>query len=253
MSESSAPIVRVATYNVHGCVGLDRRRSEARIAEVIASLSADVVGLQELNLRRARSGAVDQAATIAEQLGWNVLFQPALQYPDEDFGDAIISRYPLRLIRVARLPGNGTWYCREARIALWAEVKTDCGPLQVMNTHLGLGRRERLVQAQWLAGSEWLGSVARNAPLVLLGDLNSLPGSLPHRSLTDRVRDVRESTEKQLSTFPTYLPALALDHILVSQTLRSIKAEVHRTALARIASDHFPLVAELMEAERLVG
>jgi endonuclease/exonuclease/phosphatase family metal-dependent hydrolase len=98
-------------------------RSELRVADVIASLGADLVGLQELNVRRLRSGAVDQAAIIAQQLGWNPLFQPALQNPDEDLGDAIISRYPLRLIRTAELPGPSPWYCREPRVALWARHK----------------------------------------------------------------------------------------------------------------------------------
>jgi endonuclease/exonuclease/phosphatase family metal-dependent hydrolase len=106
MTEIAQPMLRVATYNVHGCVGIDRRRSELRIADVIASLGADLVSLQELNLRRPRSGAVDQAVIIAQQLGWNALFQSALQNPDEDLGDAIISRYPLRLIRTAELPGS---------------------------------------------------------------------------------------------------------------------------------------------------
>jgi len=55
MNEASAPKLRVATYNVHGCVGMDRQRSEARIAEVIAQLSVDIVALQELDLSRRRS------------------------------------------------------------------------------------------------------------------------------------------------------------------------------------------------------
>src|SRR5690348_4841850 len=186
------PSLRIATYNVHRCIGTDWRRSEARIAEVISSMSADIVGLQELSLRRARFGGADQAAIIAQQLGWNVLFQPAMQNVREYFGDAIISRYPLRLVRVAELPGKSPWYCREPRIALWAEANTNLGTIQVMNTHLGLGRSERLLQAEWLAGPEWLGSVPENTPLLLLGDLNSTPGSQSYRSLTGSLRDVRE-------------------------------------------------------------
>ena len=241
--------LRVATYNVHRCVGIDRRRSELRIAKVIASLGADLVGLQELNLRRARSGEVDQAAIIAAQLGWNALFQPALQNPTEDFGDAIISRYPLRLIRAAELPGLSPWYCREPRVALWAEVETEFGSIQVMNTHLGLGRTERRLQAQWLAGPDWLGGVSPAIRLVMLGDLNCLPGSQPYRCLTSRLRDVRESISPRTSlrTYPTYCPVLAVDHIFVNHALHPVNVHVHRTALSRMASDHFPLVAELQK------
>ena len=137
---------------------------------MISAIGADVVGLRELGMRRARSGESDRAGKVAHQLRWNVLFQPALQNRRGDFGDAIISRYPLRLVRAAELPGKGPWYCRELRIALWAEVQTALGTIQVMNPHLGLGRAERLFQAQWLAGPDWLGSVATETPLVLLGD-----------------------------------------------------------------------------------
>jgi endonuclease/exonuclease/phosphatase family metal-dependent hydrolase len=77
MNETFALKLRVATYNVHGCVGMDRQRSEARIAEVIAQLSVDIVGLQELDLSRRRSAGVDQTGIIAEQLGWHSHFYPA--------------------------------------------------------------------------------------------------------------------------------------------------------------------------------
>ena len=81
--ETFALKLRVATYNVHGCVGMDRQRSEARIAEVIAQLSVDIVGLQELDLSRRRSAGVDQTGMIAEQLGWHSHFYPAMRRGDE--------------------------------------------------------------------------------------------------------------------------------------------------------------------------
>ena len=81
--ETSALKLRVATYNVHGCVGMDRQRSEARIAEVIAELSVDIVALQELDLGRRRSAGVDQTGIIAEQLGWHSHFYPAMRRGDE--------------------------------------------------------------------------------------------------------------------------------------------------------------------------
>ncbi len=74
----------VATYNVHGCVGIDGHRSEGRIAEVIASMSTDVVGLQEVDLGRSRSSHVDQTALIAKELGWKYHFHPAMRKGDEE-------------------------------------------------------------------------------------------------------------------------------------------------------------------------
>ena len=87
-SEPTGRRLRVATYNVHGCVGMDGQRSEGRIAEVIASMSADIVGLQELDLGRPRSAHADQAALIATQLGWKYHFHPAMRTGGEQYGIA---------------------------------------------------------------------------------------------------------------------------------------------------------------------
>src|SRR5436190_16620436 len=111
-SEPTRQRLRVATYNVHGCVGMDAQRSEDRIAEVIASMSADIVGLQELDLGRPRSAHADQAALIAKQLGWKHYFHPAMRHGDGQYGNAILSRFPIELQRAAELPGPAPWYCR---------------------------------------------------------------------------------------------------------------------------------------------
>ncbi|HEV2842338.1 MAG TPA: endonuclease/exonuclease/phosphatase family protein [Chthoniobacterales bacterium] len=250
MSGNDGERLRVATYNVHGCRGMDARRSEERVAEVIAMLNVDVIGLQELDLNRRRSAGIDQAAVIAEQLGWHRFFHPALRREDEQYGDAILSRYPMRLRKAQELPSVTTRVCPESRAAIWVEIKTAGGMVQVINTHLGLGRRERFMQAQLLAGPEWLGSVETHDPLVLLGDFNSLPASPAFQLLARQLRDVRTlvSPAPSLRTYPTRLPLLAVDHILVNERLRVDSVKVVRNAATRIASDHFPLVADLRRA-----
>lgn len=246
LPDVNGPRLRVATYNVHGCVGIDGRRSETRIAEVIASLNADIVGLQELDLGRARSARVDQARVIAEQLSWHSLFEPAMRHGDEHYGNAVISRFPLRLHRVCQLEGRGTWYCRETRVALWVEAKTDHGLVHVVNTHLALGRVESFRQAAQLASAEWLGGALTEMPLVLLGDFNSLPGWRAHRALAKQLLDLRAHLRSGAHrTFPTRLPLLAVDHIFVNARLQPVTLRTHRNATARLASDHYPLVAEL--------
>ena len=148
MNETSAPKLRVATYNVHGCVGMDRQRSEARIAEVIAQLLVDIVALQELDLSRKRSAGVDQTGMIAKRLGWHSHFHPAMRRGDEHYGHAVLSRYPLTFRRAAELPGRAPFFCRENRAAIGMDVETNLGTVHIINTHLGLGWRERLLQAQ---------------------------------------------------------------------------------------------------------
>ena len=250
MNETFAPKLRVATYNVHGCVGLDRHRSETRIAEVIAELSVDIVGLQELDFSRTRSAGVDQTGMIAERLGWHSHFHPAMRRGDEHYGHAILSRYPLTFRRAAELPGTAPFFCRENRAAIGMDVETNLGTVHIINTHLGLGWRERLLQAQLFTRSEWHAAIAGDAPFILLGDFNSLPGSGPYRALTRYLRDVRElvPATRPIRTFPTWFPALAVDHIFVNAALQPLSVIVHRSPVARIASDHFPLVAELVPA-----
>jgi endonuclease/exonuclease/phosphatase family metal-dependent hydrolase len=249
MSEIAGERLRVATYNVRGCRGMDGRRSETRIAEVIAAVDADVIGLQELDANRRRSGGVDQARVIAIELGWHWVFHPALRTADELYGNAILSRYPVRLQQAKELP-TAMALCRETRGAIWAEIEAPGGPIQLINTHLGLGRRERWMQCQLLAGPEWLGRVSADEPVILMGDLNSLPRSPAFRLLAQQLRAVRSTVTPslRLPTFPTRYPLLALDHILVNDRLPVSSVSVFQNDAARMASDHFPLIADLRRA-----
>jgi len=238
--------LRVATYNVHGCMGMDRQRSEERIAKVIAEMSVDIVALQEVDLGRRRSAGADQTKMIAEQLGWHGYFYPAMRRDDEHYGNAILSRYKLNVRRAVELPGKSPFYCRENRGAIEAEIETNLGNVRIINTHLGLGWRERFVQAQLFISAEWHAAIARETPLILLGDFNSLRGSRPYRTLNRHLRDVRQLTKTSgpIRTFPTRFPVLTVDHIFVNEALQPLSMTVHSSPLARIASDHFPLMAE---------
>jgi len=231
---------------------MDRQRSEARIAEVIAESSVDIVGLQELDLGRRRSAGVDQTRIIAEQLGWYSHFHPAMRRSDEHYGNAILSRYQLSLRRAVELPGRPPFFCRESRAAIKVNVETNLGKVHIINTHLGLGWRERVSQAQLFTSAEWRAAIASDIPLILLGDFNSLRGSGPYRTLTRCLRDVRELVEATgpIRTFPTRLPLLAVDHIFVNGAVQPLSITVHRSPLARIASDHFPLVSEFVLSHR---
>ena len=242
--------LRVATYNVHGCTGMDRLRSETRIADVIAEMSVDVVALQELDLGRRRSAGADQTKVIAQQLGWHSYFHPAMRRDAEHYGNAILSRYPLTFRRGVELPGTPPFFCRENRAAVEVKIETNLGNVHIINTHLGLGWRERCVQAQLFTNAEWLAAIASDTPIILLGDFNTLPGSRPYRTLNRHLHDVREliETTESIRTFPTRFPVLSVDHIFVNGRVQPVSLTVHRSPLARIASDHFPLLAEFVRS-----
>jgi endonuclease/exonuclease/phosphatase family metal-dependent hydrolase len=246
-------VPRLLTYNVHRCVGADVRADPGRIAAVIAACAPDIVALQELDVGRARTGGIDQAHAIARRLDMDFHFHPALHVEEERYGNAVLTALPLRLVRAGALPGL-TWRPRlEPRGALWVEVATGGGTLQVINTHLGLLARERVAQVEVLLGPAWLGHPhCRDAPAVLLGDFNAVPGSRAYALLAGRLRDAQRAVppppaarRRPRATFPARWPVLRIDHVFLGPGITPRGAEVRRGPLERIASDHLPLVVDL--------
>lgn len=135
----------------------------------------------------------------------------------------------------------------EPRGAIWVAVHGDGWELQLINTHLGLRRRERLLQAEALLGPEWLGHPACRAPRVLCGDLNDRPASLVCRRLTGLLRDAQLVLDghRPQRTWLTRIPLARIDHVFVGQEVDVLGIEVPRTELTRTASDHLPLIVEV--------
>ncbi len=238
---------RILTYNVHRWLGTDRQIAPGRIADVIAACGPDVVALQEVRVGRVRSGGIDQAAAVAVRLGMDLHFQPTIRVFGEQFGIAVLSRHPSRVMRSGRLPSLSAGPAIEKRSALWVQVELDGWQLNVVNAHLSLRSRERLNQAETLVGREWIGHPACAGPAVLLGDFNAPPHSRSYRLMASRLTDAQlcDPLRDPQATFHTRAPVLRLDHIFVSGAVDVLAAAPVRTPLARIASDHFPLMAEL--------
>jgi endonuclease/exonuclease/phosphatase family metal-dependent hydrolase len=237
---------RILTYNVHRCVGADRRLDVGRIADVIAALEPDIVALQELDVGRARTDGVDQALEIATRLEMTFHFNAAVRVEEEQYGDAILTSYPERLVGAGALPGLNPALRLEPRGALWVAVKIGDVELQVINTHLGLAPREQQLQAAALAGPHWLGKEDCRPPAILLGDFNATRTSVVYRTLTRRFDEARSlaPTRRPTSTFPARLPFLRIDHVFVSDGVKVLDLDAPYTAATRAASDHLPLVMD---------
>jgi endonuclease/exonuclease/phosphatase family metal-dependent hydrolase len=237
---------RIVTYNVHRCVGVDRRLDVARVADVIAALEPDIVALQEVDVGRARTGGVDQAHAIAERLAMVAHFNAALRVEEEQYGDAILTDLPERLIKAGPLPGLSPALRLEPRGALWVAIDVGGVELQVINTHLGLVPREQQAQAAALAGHGWLGRADAATPLILLGDFNATRASVVHKTLTTRLASARSLCphRRETATFPSRLPMLRIDHVFVSAGVRVLDVSAPITPAARLASDHLPLVMD---------
>ncbi len=238
--------LRLMTWNVHRCVGVDRKLDVERVADVIAGCRADVVALQELDVGRARTRGIDQAHRLADLLKMRSHFHPAITVEGERYGDAILTALPERLVKAGALPGLPKIRALEPRGALWVAVDLGGVELQVINTHLGLVPREQQVQVAELLGQRWLGSEAFTAPAVLLGDFNALPVSQTYRMLTAVLRDAQDGLGKAATaTFPSGFPILRIDHVFLAGDIRVAGVESPFDPRARVASDHLPLIVEL--------
>lgn len=238
--------MRLVTYNVHRCVGTDRRLDVERIAGVLAALEPDIVCLQELDVGRARTGGVDQAETIARELQMKSRFHPAMTVEEELYGDAVLTALPHRVVKAGELPTINVPGL-EPRGALWLDVEVDGRTLQVINTHLGLVPREQRAQAAHLLGPEWLGAAQRRGgELMLAGDFNAPVGSAVYRAFRRRLADAQLQTDafRVVATFPSAFPMLRIDHVFVSEGVRVRRVGVADGMLARRASDHLPLIVD---------
>ena len=238
--------MRLVTYNVHRCVGVDKRLDVDRIAGVIAELEPDIVCLQELDVKRARTGGVDQAGAIAERLAMAVRFHPAMTVETEEYGDAILTPHPERLVRVGALPTVRGVPGLEPRGALWVQVEIDGVTLNVLTTHLGLVPREQRLQAAALVGKDWLGHPDCTGPTILAGDFNATSITRPSQTLTRALVDCQRALglKQTIKTFPSCFPAIRIDHVFISSEIRVTGVRAPFSPLSRMASDHLPLVMD---------
>ena len=173
-------------------------------------------------------------------------FNPAMAFEAEAYGDAILTNLPERLVRAGPLPGYPPVPHLEPRGALWVAVQVGDYELQVITTHLGLIPGEQRLQAAALAGINWLGSPGRNNPTILLGDLNAHRRSQVCKTLLHGLRDTRQLVKGAgaVSTFPSTLPIVGIDHVFVSDDVRVTSIMTPLDRLTRQASDHLPLVVD---------
>jgi endonuclease/exonuclease/phosphatase family metal-dependent hydrolase len=236
--------IRIMTYNVHACVGMDGELSPERIARVIDQSGANVICLQELDVFRRRSGNRDQAHAIALHLEMNHKFHPAWHLEEESFGNAILTRFPMRMVEMKGLHHHKS--DRSRRSALWAEIDVNEElSLQLINTHLSIYPKEQLIQARELM-EEWVQPASLLGPVVLCGDFNARPNSATHKAFAGKMFDVESFDQTRTrSTYFSPFPMARFDHIFVTRGLLPVNTQVIDSRIAKVASDHLPLIADL--------
>lgn len=226
--------LRVVSYNIHRCVGMDGLKRPARIAQVLDDLDFDFAGLQEVESSDGAGTTMHQLAELAHSTGSLAIAGATMFDPVGDYGNGLLVRGTARKVlrhdlSVAR---------REPRGALDVTVEARGRNARVIVTHLGLGISERRAQI-----SELLRIVSKPAqlPTIVLGDFNEwFPWARGRRRLVDRFGSIPLPR-----TFPTRCPLFALDHVWVCPRRLLGRLSVVKTPLTRIASDHLPVLATL--------
>jgi endonuclease/exonuclease/phosphatase family metal-dependent hydrolase len=230
--------LRIATYNIHRCRGLDGRTRPERIAAVLRTIDADVVALQEVVGAGPRGHG--HAEELGALLGMGWVMAPARQRRGHQFGNAVLSRLPI----TQHLEHDLSWKTCEPRRMQRVDIAADGCTLHVYNVHLGTALLERRHQAERLATIVSDRHVV--GPKLVLGDFNEWMRGRATLLLREKMNSVDlRSYLRRRRTYPGVFPILHLDHIYYAGKIDIVGIELPRTRLALVASDHLPLVADV--------
>jgi endonuclease/exonuclease/phosphatase family metal-dependent hydrolase len=237
---------RIATYNIHKCRGVDGRVHPERVARVLEEINADIVSLQEVVSHEGAAIADHQADYLAGRLGLFGAMGETRKHRGGAYGNVTLSRWDFKLVK----PIDITIGAHEQRVALRTDIRLGGHILHLFNVHLGTAVRERRQQARRLVDRDLLRAIDISGPRVVLGDFNEWVRGLVTKTLVAEfhLTDLRPHLPRTRS-YPALLPLLHLDHIYFDHHLKVEKAFYHRSRRSMIASDHLPLVADLILAD----
>lgn len=242
--------VRLVTYNIHKCIGgLDRRYDPERVRETLAHYEPDVVLLQEVDQAALRSDGDRQVDLLGDLLGMRhrTYFPNVTVRRGGAYGNAILSRFPLtdtRNIDVTVPP-------RKRRSVLHARYRMrlprpgkkgeTTRTVHVYNLHLGLSGAERKRQLKMFLESHPFIRFDPRTPVIVAGDFNDVWGTLGKKLL----EPAGFAGGRPKPTFPAYAPVRALDAVYARGDVRLTQVYRSRLEVAKRASDHLPLIADL--------
>ncbi len=241
-----AQSIRIATYNIHKGRGMDGRIRIERILNVLRDIDADIVALQEVMVNTLGRSQADQAQFLADELGYSYHFAENRLHRLGWFGNMTLSRWPIQSAQRIDLSVAG----RRPRGALRTDIRVDRMMLHVFNVHLGTAMRERAAQAK-LIDERLLKMLDISGYRVVLGDFNDWNHGLVTQTLRQEfnLTDLAQHLPRTRA-YPAILPLLHLDHVYLDQHLKIEKAQFHRTRRSLIASDHMPLVVDVVPSPR---
>jgi endonuclease/exonuclease/phosphatase family metal-dependent hydrolase len=237
--------MRLLTYNIHkGIGGHDRLYKLERILRVIDDLAPDLVCLQEVSRHLPRTDCHDQPRLLHKYFShMSTAFQQTVKWKHGGYGNMILSRWPIYSRQHVCLRHRE----RKPRGAQVAVMYTDCGPIQLVNWHLGLIGPERHWQANKLLGHDSILERSK-LPALIAGDCNDWRNMLDSRVLAQHRFTQVTAPTAQFKSFPAFWSVLSLDKVFYRGNIEVKSAQVVQTSLTRQASDHLPLMVDFQVA-----
>ena len=234
--------LRIATYNIHKCVGLDRKFAPERIVNVLREVDADVIALQEVLCHTRSHKREHQAEFIAGELGMDFRLGENRKIGGGDYGNVILSRLPIRKSRNHDI----TVKKYEPRGCMHAEIEVNGGtPLHFVNVHLGTSFFERRLQVHKVLAQHVLDHPDLVGKRIVAGDFNEWISGVTTRLFKANFKSVDPKLHLGMQrTYPGLIPLVHLDHVYFDEIFKLRNAFLHRSRTALVASDHLPIVAE---------
>ena len=229
VDRSKKPVLRVLTYNIHHGRGTDGKFDYGRLAKTIANLNPDVIALQEVDNRTQRASGLDISSELGKRLNMNHAFGNALYFSGGQYGEAILSRFPIDDIKSHHLPFR---FGNEPRTALEVRITPDNGIPEFVFVGTHLCHQSADTRFEQTSQLNQLFSANSKLPIIMAGDLNARPDSkalqvLLHKNWIDAVA-----------------PKTRIDYILLR---KNDPWEIVETIIVDepIVSDHDPVLTVL--------
>ena len=240
LPESTYVDLTVVTYNIHHGEGVDELYSAIRIARTLEQYKPDLVALQEVDMGTNRTEGDLQVNIIANHLGMFYVFGKTIDYIGGEYGNAILSKYPIISTQNSDISPGIT---SERRGLLRATIDIGFRTLKFYSTHFGIMDEEQSYHSKRL-GKVFKQSM-NNEPIIFCGDLNAEPYSVQLTLLMNQFIDLGSRFRSTANTYPTPLMTRRIDYILINKQVKPFYYSVPVDALSAVASDHLPVVAKV--------
>jgi len=240
LPESTYVDLTIVTYNIHHGEGVDELYSAIRIARTLEQYKPDLVALQEVDMGTNRTDGDLQVNIIANHLGMFHVFGKTIDYLGGEYGNAILSKYPIIATQNTDISPDIT---SERRGLLRVTIDIGFRTLKFYSTHFGIMDEEQSYHSKRLG--RVFNLLMNKEPVIFCGDLNAEPYSAQLTLLMNQFVDIGTRFRTTANTYPTPLMSRRIDYILINNQVEPFYYSVPVDTLSVIASDHLPVVAKV--------